>query len=337
MEFRKLLKHEIHTDSSIDALRKARRELQRALLAVERGFNNWRISKFFCLRYFERFIPLVASMPYITADSYERQHKGNKAAAAFTNNRYETRGSQVALHAELAAAARRVLQLIAVPKTERTSMMKRAVMEGSVALPSRYVLVSMPQLVARTPEVQALLAMVESLAWLQWSVVQYCEGKRRAPLAEVEIYGTAGLPWYRRLGAPREGAKVRAAVAYKQPNFVAVRAPGYSAETPVEYCAEVLAFVVLRFADGTKSGPLAFIRWYEEDKSADAQWVKDKLHMTPLVVEGDERQNAYGRKVKVDFTDLIDANEIIRLVYVQPNPVKGKYASKKSFLLNPFV
>ena len=334
-----MLNQEIHTESSIALLGQRCDELQAALKTVRRGGLGWQINKFFKLTQFAPIIKLVASKPYTNAGSGERQHKHNKAAAAYTNNRIDTRCSQVAQHAERAAAARRVLHFTELPVPERRSMGKRAVAEGRVTLPYRCLHVNMLELVARTPAVAWLLEKAPQLAWLQWSTLGWCgdEGRQEGALPTVDIYDTVGFPWYRRLGATRVGVKLRAAVSPYRANFVAIRAPGYSAETPVEYVGEVMAFVVLRFADGTRSGPLAFIRWYIEEEGEFGEQMKAELHMTPLVVETEERPDGDGRHPTVEKTELVDANEIIRPVYVQQNPVKVARSRTQRFLLNTFV
>ena len=155
------------------------------------------------------------------------------------------------------------------------------------------------------------------------------------PFQNVKIYASAGIPYYRRLGANLQRVKLRTAIYDDRGcNSVAVRAPGGK-----EYYADLLAFVVLDYDGTRRSDTMAFVRCYAEENASDiAPEVLEKLQrlMTPLLkVERDVRPKAGGGSKTVDFTDLIPAYDILRPVYIQPNPLRQ--GRTKGFLYNRFV
>ena len=58
----------------------------------------------------------------------------------------------------------------------------------------------------------------------------------------------------------------------------------------------------------------------------------ERCGFTPLQVEKTQRDSARGGKITVDFTDLVNAKNVLRPVYVQPH-----FKRKGVVLYNPFV
>ena len=205
-----------------------------------------------------------------------------------------------------------------------------------------------------------LLNRVPELEQLAYSVQAKIEDgmfpeETTLPLRVVHIYTAAGFPYYRRFGGRMEAVKISTAVALKKKaNAVAVRGKEAAGEQQVQgmetdqqgqpasaqqtewYC-DVLAFVVLQYANGHRSKPLAFVRWYQREESQDIDPRIAMLKMTPLKVERDQRRvpEDQQRTRTVDFTDLVEVHDILRPVFIQPNPLRQ--GRTKGFLYNPFV
>jgi len=162
-------------------------------------------------------------------------------------------------------------------------------------------------------------------------------GIRSSPL-KVAIYTAAGFPMYKRPGAPREGIKLttelflnlQCSPSNRRPCCsVAVRGENYTKDSPVVWYCDLLAFVIID--DGR---PLAFVRWYAEE--TEERFTARALTVGLKVVKREKQQRPKpgGGSITVDYTDLINVDDILGPAYLQPVPKKSKKASGR-YYVNP--
>jgi len=142
--------------------------------------------------------------------------------------------------------------------------------------------------------------------------------------SELSLYPYAGVPYYRRPGAPPRSSKVNTKLSkYGRSSSVAVRAAAFNQDNPdAIYLADVVAFVELDI--GGTAVPMAYVAWYT-DASNPPPHVQE-LGMRYLRRE--KRQNAHR-----PFTDLVILEDTIEPAYIQPDPLLPKIR----FLYNKFV
>lgn len=182
------------------------------------------------------------------------------------------------------------------------------------------------------------LVLLEKLPELQhlWFSAKEVAAERNLFMASsnVNIYTCAGIPYYRRVGAPPQGiklcSKLHRTSVRKDYNAIAVRAPGYTAQEPKEWYADLLAFVAVDEGGGRMSVPMAYVRWYEAAEDVAGDYLQ--LRMPPLMHGRQQRPKPGGGVRTVDHTDLVVVHDILRPVYIQPHPTKNK-----RFFYNPYV
>ena len=211
---------------------------------------------------------------------------------------------------------------------------KRALEAGRVTYPRR----STPaDSVALVEELPASLMSVPELRQLQFSVEAHQKNGTLAVFAtsQVKFYSYAGMPYYRRVGAPAEAAKLTTKLfGGDRCHAVAVRGEGCTPENPVVWYADLLAFVSFDLGAGRWEEPLAFVKWYEPDPEA-SEAVR-QLNMPLLLHPRQPRELANGRSLTVDFTDLIVVADILHPVYIHESPVQSTRCRRR-FLYNPYV
>lgn len=124
LEFLEVLTYEIHTDATIAKGRTLGTKLQKTLLELERGGQEWKIPKFFSVFKFLDFIAMVASTAFTDTSTLEALHKNLKPGTDHTNNRINQMAPQISKYAEHADAARRITDALEESKIERQSMVR---------------------------------------------------------------------------------------------------------------------------------------------------------------------------------------------------------------------
>lgn len=99
LQFEALATRELHTEESIEALKKARIALQETF--KERlSCVNWCIPKFFVLRKFEECIKVIGAAVLTDTSHMERTHKDLKPTGSMTNNNPATKHDQAIAHVQ---------------------------------------------------------------------------------------------------------------------------------------------------------------------------------------------------------------------------------------------
>ena len=183
-----------------------------------------------------------------------------------------------------------------------------------------------------------MLEKAPELKELKYSIGAIAEQRRcpmPSPLVTIQEY--AGIPHYHRIGAPPEGVKLHSKLSVKsgmrsKSISVAVRAKEFTRGDPQEWYAIIIAFVSISFL-GSSPERMAFVKWLEADTQADSRF--DGTRFVPLQVQKDRRINPRGTTTHtrtVDFTDLVPLRDILRPVFIQPNPLQ-----RKRYLYNGYV
>jgi len=163
------------------------------------------------------------------------------------------------------------------------------------------------------------------------------------------------MPYYRHIGAPPEAIRVVTELeGGKRCKAVAVRGEGSTTENPVEWFADVLAFVSFD-SGGCMTHPMAFVRWYQDyteeteaasmarkqgspelDEAAKATFKAVRQLKMPSLQRAKQSRKVGGSTLEVDSTDPVFVKDILWPVFIQENPLQSTPKSPK-YLYNPFV
>lgn len=349
LQFLVQVRREIHSERSLRIMREKRVNLQSTLKKYGelRAGKGWKFLKFFALCKFEMFAMHVASAAFTDTGFQEAQHKFLKPSAMHTNNRPNDKLAQTMKHAKFGDTVEMILR-------EQPSRSQRRMHAHHKAAASGRAEASTPTVVVTMAELQNLSACREEVARVAEHIPELCEFPEAMNGVQelqgdtdrlcIEIMQHIGIPCYFHIGAPTEGVKLgcKLSQSYDRnwPRYVAVRAEGYSRESPEEWYAEVICYVrgvTDRDTRNEWNSPLlCYVRWLEEDTSDPDHPVIAKLGMKLLRKES-IGVNDNGKRRKVDRLQLIYAHDILRPVYVQQCPKIADRRKKHRQILNTYI